>query len=123
MLRKLCFTLLFSFSLLFSVRGQASFDLVSLDTKKFLWNFQVVPGSAKNITNSPGYDNQPKFINNSQLVFSSQTDSGKHDILMYNYETGNYTNLTRTEDKSEFSPSLTDCGLYVSAVTIEKDSS
>src|SRR5690606_4344383 len=42
--------------------------------------------------------------------------------IMYNFESGNFTNLTKTPDKSEFSPSLTDCGLYVSAVTIEEDS-
>ncbi|HLU88520.1 MAG TPA: hypothetical protein VKZ51_01720 [Cyclobacteriaceae bacterium] len=123
MLRKLYCTLLVSSFLLGSVQGQGSFDLISLDTKKFFWNFQIVPGSATNITNSTGYDNQPKFINNTQVVFSSQAGDSKHDIMMYNFETGNYTNLTRTVDKSEFSPSLTDCGLYVSAVTVAEDSS
>ncbi len=122
MLRQTVLTSLFLFSLLITTQAQESFDLVSIDTKKFLGRFQVVPGSAQKITDNPGYDNQPKFINNDQLVFSSQSDGGSHDIIMYNYETGNFTNLTRTPDKSEFSPALTDCGLYVSAITVEEDS-
>lgn len=122
MLRKIFITLQFIFPVFFSVQAQGSFDLITLETKKFLGNFKVIPGSAHHITDNPGYDNQPKFINNDQVVFSSQSDSSKNDIIMYNFDTGQFTNLTRTPDKSEFSPSLTDCGLYVSAVTIEADS-
>src|SRR5690606_18155434 len=85
-------------------------------------NFQVVPGSAKKITDSPGYDNQPHFINNDQLVFSSTPGNEPNDIIMYNFATGKFTNMTRTPDKSEFSPALTDCGQYISAVTVEEDS-
>ena len=105
-----------------TVTAQGSYDLISLDTKKSFGNFQIVPGSAQNITNSPGYDNQPNFINNDQLVFSSQPANGANEIIMYNFETGNFTNMTRTPEKSEFSPSLTDCGQYISAVTVEEDS-
>src|SRR5690606_40627952 len=101
MIRHKVLTLLLSFSVLFSVQAQESFDLISLDTKKFLGKFQIVPGSAQKLTDNPGYDNQPNFINNDQLVFSSQSDGGSHEIIMYNYETGNFTNLTRTPDKSE----------------------
>jgi len=123
MILKQLLTLLILLTLNFSLQAQESFDLIAVDTKKsFFGNFQIIPGSARNITDSPGYDNQPKFINKDQLVFSSKPDSGHHDIIMYNFESGNFTNLTKTPDKSEFSPSLTDCGLYVSAVTIEEDS-
>ena len=122
MLRKKLLTLVLLFPIIFSINAQGSFDLVSLETKKFLGNFKIIPGSARNITDRPGYDNQPNFINNDQLVFSSQPDSNKNDIIMYNFDTDLFTNLTRTPDKSEFSPTLTDCGLYVSAVTVEEDS-
>jgi len=106
-----------------SAQAQGSFDLISLDTKKSFGTFQIIPGSAQNITNSPGYDNQPSFINKDQLVFSSQPENGANEIIMYNFVTGNFTNMTRTPDKSEFSPALTDCGQYISAVTVEEDSS
>ncbi|HLW18848.1 MAG TPA: hypothetical protein VKX33_00915 [Cyclobacteriaceae bacterium] len=123
MSRRKLLTLLLILPITLTLQAQGSFDLITLDTKKGLGKFQIIPGSARNITNTPGYDNQPNFINNDQLVFSSQADQGGNEIIMYNYETGNFTNMTRTPDKSEFSPSLTDCGQYVSAVTVEEDSS
>jgi hypothetical protein len=122
MTRQYLLSLLLLFAIISSPKAQGSYDLISIDTKKFLGNFQIIPGSARNITDSPGFDNHPEFINDAQLVFSSRPDSGRNDIIMYNFETGQFTNLTRTTDKSEFSPSLTDCGLYVSAVTMEEDS-
>ncbi len=103
--------------------GQDSFDLVAIDTKKFLGNFSIVPGSARLITDRAGYDNQPHFINKNQLAFSSQDEKGMHDIILYNFESGNFTNMTRTQERSEFSPRITDCGQYISAVTVESDSS
>lgn len=122
MIQPRLFALLALLSVTFTLQAQNSYDLISLDTKNSFGKFRIIPGSAKNITNSPGYDNQPNFINNDQLVFSSQPEDGKNDIILYNFETGNFTNLTRTPDKSEFSPALTDCGQYVSAVTVEENS-
>lgn len=122
MIRRKLLTLFFLSCLAISVKGQGAYDLISLDTKKSFGKFQIIPGSARNITDAPGYDNQPNFINNEQLVFSSQPENGANEIIMYNFETGNFTNMTRTPDKSEFSPALTDCGQYISAVTVEEDS-
>src|SRR5690554_759464 len=107
----------------FSLQAQGSFDLVTVETRNFLGNFKISPGTAVKITDSRGYDNQPRFINNTQLVFSSAQDGHDHEIIMYNFETERFTNLTRTPDKSEFSPAMTDCGQYISAVTVEEDSS
>lgn len=122
MIRQKLLTLLLLLPVSFSLQAQASYDLISIDTKKGFGNFQIVPGSAQKITDSPNYDNQPHFINNDQLVFSSQPRDARNDIIMYNFETGNFTNMTRTPDKSEFSPALTDCGEYISAVAVEEDS-
>ena len=122
MIRRQLLTLLLLSCLAITARGQGAYDLVSLDTKRSFGKLQIIPGSARNITNSPGYDNQPKFINKDQLVFSSSADDGANEIIMYNFETGNFTNMTRTPEKSEFSPALTDCGQYISAVTVEEDS-
>jgi hypothetical protein len=123
MIRRQLLTLLLLSCLAITARGQGAYDLISLDTKKSFGKLQIIPGSARNITNSPGYDNQPNFINKDQLVFSSSADNGANEIIMYNFETGNFTNMTRTPEKSEFSPALTDCGQYISAVTVEEDSS
>lgn len=105
------------------VNGQESSDLIVLETKSFLGNYSIIPGSAKKLTDRQGYDNQPCFINNQQLVFSSIDENGRSDIILYSFDKEDFTNMTRTTTKSEFSPRLTDCGQYISAVTVEEDSS
>lgn len=77
--------------------------------------------SAKPLTNRPLYDNQPSFINDSELVFSAADENGNHDIILYSFRTGNFTNLTKSPDRSEYSPAITDCKQYVSAVVVEPD--
>ncbi|GAB4107730.1 hypothetical protein GCM10028791_01770 [Echinicola sediminis] len=103
--------------------AQENCDLISLETKNFLGNYSIVPGSAKKLTDRAGYDNQPYFINNQQLAFSSIDEKGNSEIILYSFDKSSFTNMTRTESKSEFSPKLTDCGQYISAVTVEEDSS
>ncbi|UCS95878.1 hypothetical protein KZP23_18105 [Echinicola marina] len=106
-----------------SLKAQGSYDLISLRSKKFLGKFSIVPGSAQKLTDRPGYDNQPYFINNEQVAFSSVSDEGVSDIILFSFDKDSFTNMTRTDTKSEFSPKLTDCGQYISAVTVEEDSS
>ncbi|MCC5939570.1 MAG: hypothetical protein JJU34_19985 [Lunatimonas sp.] len=101
--------------------AQEAFDLILLDTKSSAVGLQVVPGSAQQITNRDGYDNQPYFINNQQLVFTSRAKNGSSDIILYNFETKKFTNMTRTDKVSEYSPALTACGTYISAVRVEED--
>ncbi|WP_332911919.1 hypothetical protein [Algoriphagus boritolerans] len=102
--------------------AQGGFDIWMLDTKGKGRKFKVLPETAKPLTNRPEYDNQPNFINDFQLVFSAADENGNHDIIVYNFKTEKFTNLSKTADRSEFSPTLTDCGLYVSAVVMEPDS-
>ena len=40
---------------------------------------------------------------------------------MYNFDSEKFTNLSKTSDRSEFSPRITDCGMYISAVVMEED--
>lgn len=113
--------LLLSLAVLQHIYGQDSFDLIMLETKTGPRGLNVVPESAQSITNRSGYDNQPYFINNEQLVFTSKAKNGSSDIIMYNFSNRKFTNMTRTPDFSEYSPALTDCGLYISAVRVEAD--
>ncbi|WP_291367329.1 hypothetical protein [Cyclobacterium sp.] len=103
--------------------AQQSTDLFLVDTRNNLLGFKIFSGTAEKITENELYDNQPKFINDLQLVFSSEDPSGNFDIIMYNWESKKFTNMTRTKNKSEFSPDLTNCGQYISAITVEEDSS
>ncbi len=101
--------------------AQGVFDLWVLDTQGKGKKFKLLTETAKPLTDRPEYDNQPNFINDSELVFSAADEKGNHDIILYSFRTGNFTNLSRTTDRSEFSPSLTDCEQYISAVVMESD--
>ncbi len=69
-----------------------------------------------NISNSPGYDNQPSFLSDSSAVlFSSNRDGKQTDI--YRYDIGGKTlkQLTSTGD-SEYSPAVTPDGKTFSVI-------
>jgi hypothetical protein len=101
--------------------AQSVTDLISLDVKVSGSKLQISTGSEFRITDRKLYDNQPDFINDKQMAFSAADEKGNHDIIIYNFVSKKFTNLTQTSEKKEFSPTLTDCGLYVSAVTVEED--
>lgn len=113
--------LLFGFFLALPALSQTGFDLWVVETSGKGGQLKILPETAKALTDRPEYDNQPSFINEFQLVFSAADEKGNHDIIVYNFNSKKFTNLTKTPDVSEFSPSLTDCGLYVSAVVMEAD--
>lgn len=113
--------ILAGFFLTLPALSQTGFDLWVVETSGKGGQLKILPKTAKALTDRPEYDNQPSFINEFQLVFSAADEKGNHDIIVYNFNSKKFTNLTKTPDVSEFSPSLTDCGLYVSAVVMEAD--
>ena len=70
-----------------------------------------------NITNRPGYDNQPSF-DRSAVLYTSQRD-GQTDI--YKFDDGRITAITATPE-SEYSPALTPDGKAITVVRVERDS-
>ncbi|TVP49330.1 MAG: hypothetical protein EA341_09565 [Mongoliibacter sp.] len=111
-------TLISSFSICIA---QSATDLIALDAKATGSKLKLEIGTEQKITDRNLYDNQPNFINEKQMAFSAADEKGNHDIIIYTFSSGKFTNLTKTPDLNEFSPAITDCGLYVSAVTVEKD--
>lgn len=105
----------------FSIKAQVATDLWVVDTEGSGDSFRPKFETAKPLTNRPLYDNQPNFINDAELVFSAADEKGNHDIILYSFRTGNFTNFSKTADRSEYSPSLTDCKQYISAVVVEPD--
>ncbi|MGY6523323.1 MAG: hypothetical protein ACXIUD_16455 [Mongoliitalea sp.] len=99
--------------------AQQSTDLILLDAKVKGGSLHVQNESLKLLTDRNLYDNQPFFINDKQLAFSAADEKGNHDIIIYTIASGKFVNLTQTRDFNEFSPATTDCGLYVSAITVE----
>lgn len=112
------FFLIFQGHPLFS---QVATDLWVVETAGKGGNFRLLNSSAKLLTNRPEYDNQPNFINDSELIFSAADTEGNHDLILFSFRTNRFTNLTQTPDRSEYSPSLTECGSYFSAVVVEPD--
>lgn len=104
-------------------QSQEASDVFLVDAKNNILGFAVFSGSARQITDSDRYDNQPRFINDEQLVFASADQSGNIDAILYTWENERFVNMTRTPEQSEFSPDLTSCGQYISTVTVEEDSS
>ena len=69
-----------------------------------------------NISNSPGYDNQPSFLpDGSGVLFSSNRDGKQTDIYRYDIATKRLTQLTHTVD-SEYSPTVTPDGKTFSVI-------
>jgi hypothetical protein len=69
-----------------------------------------------NISNSPGYDNQPSFTpDSSAILFSSNRDGKQMDIYRYDIATKAVKQLTNTPD-SEFSPAVTPDGKTFSVI-------
>ena len=121
MLKNISLLVFFSFGLTQTLQAQASSDLWVVDTEGQGGKIKLLTQTAKPLTNRPEYDNQPNFINDSELVFSAADQKGNHDIILYSFRTGNFTNLSKTPDRSEYSPNLTDCKQYISAVVVEPD--
>ncbi len=101
--------------------AQTSTDLWVMDVEGKGGKIKLLPATAKPLTNRPEYDNQPSFINDSELIFSAADAKGNNDLILYSFRTQKFTNLTQTTDRSEFSPSMTECGSYFSAIVVEPD--
>ncbi len=64
-------------------------------------------GTPVNITNHPGYDNQPFFLpDSSGLLFASNRDGTQTDIYRYDIATRAVSQVTRTPE-NEYSPTVT----------------
>jgi hypothetical protein len=74
------------------------------------------PSTWINISNSPGYDNQPSFLpDSSAVLFSSNRDGKQTDIYRYDIAGKAVKQLTSTVD-SEYSPTVTPDGRTFSVI-------
>lgn len=84
---------------------------------------RVSLGAPRNVTNRPGYDNQPAWsARGDALYFSSQRGDGQSDIWNVAVATGAQTRVTSTSPESEYSPTLIENGAALSVVRVERDS-
>jgi len=81
-----------------------------------------VVGKPVNITNRPGYDNQPAFTPDSKsILFTSIHEDGQSDIYRYDLGPKTITRLTSTPE-SEYSPTFMPGGQRFSVIRVERDS-
>ena len=74
-----------------------------------------------NISNNPGYDNQPSFLPDSAgLLFSSMRDGKQTDIYRYDIADRKLSQVTSTPEP-EYSPTVTPDRRSFSAVRVEAD--
>jgi hypothetical protein len=95
------------------------------DTEIFLAPLSAagaVVGQPVNITNSPGYDNQPAFTpDGAGILFTSIRGGGTEtDIYRYDIASGTTRRVTSTPE-SEYSPTVTPDGGHISVIRVEGD--
>jgi hypothetical protein len=93
------------------------------DTEIFLAAFNAADanpvGRPVNITNSPGYDNQPSFTPDGRaILFTSMRGGTQTDIYRYDITAGAVTRVTNTPE-SEYSPTVTPDGKHISVIRVE----
>jgi hypothetical protein len=80
-------------------------------------------GTPMNITDRPGYDNQPAFAEDDQgIFFTSVRDDAQADIYRYDLSTKRTTRVTSTAPESEYSATSIEGGRAISVVRVERDS-
>jgi WD40-like Beta Propeller Repeat len=75
----------------------------------------------QNITNHPGYDNQPCFSPNGASLYYVSLNGEQTDVMRYSFHSRKAATVTRTPE-SEFSPGLSPDGLKMTVVRIDTDS-
>src|SRR5678815_4403433 len=77
-------------------------------------------GAWVNISNDPEYDNQPSFLPDSSVLFTSRRDGKQTDIYRFVPATKAITQLTHTAE-SEYSATPTPDGKTFSVIRVEAD--
>ena len=84
---------------------------------------KLVVGAPVNVTNRPGYDNQPSFAPDSRAVFfTSVRGDGQSDIYRYDLQSKATARVTNTPE-SEYSATVFGDGSRFSVIRVEADSS
>ena len=73
-----------------------------------------------NVSQNPGYDNQPSFLPDGESLLFVSTRDGQTDIVRYHIDAGSKTWLTQTAG-GEYSPQLIPNTQRISAVRLDPD--
>ncbi len=110
---------MFFFSTTLYIQAQPNTDVYVFDLN--IKNNKVELSNPKNISNNDGYDNQPSFLNDTSVLFSS-TRSDQTDIRLFNIEAGSISSwISDTPTGSEYSPLKIPNKNAVSAIRLDLD--
>lgn len=77
---------------------------------------------ARNLTNRPGYDNQPHWSKDGATLYFTVRDETQTDIYGLNPSTGKLSRITMTSPESEYSANVMPGGAALSVIRVERDS-
>ncbi|MFC7357614.1 hypothetical protein ACFQO1_07940 [Jejudonia soesokkakensis] len=109
------FTLVFLFLTSFSF-AQPNTELYLMDISENGDSLQIT--NFKNISNRPGYDNQPSFIDNTKLVYAG-TENDNTEIILYYLESDGQHRLNAPTAGGEYSPQSFPSKPLVAAVRLD----
>jgi Tol biopolymer transport system component len=112
--------IILAFSLLKNLYAQLpETDIFLCSIKKDSTNY--IFSKPENITNRPGYENQPYFTPDGNKILYVVADSQQTDIFSYNIQAEINLQFTETAE-SEYSPAYTPNRKFVSVVRVDADS-
>jgi Tol biopolymer transport system component len=110
--------LLLSVLYFLNLKAQPGSEIILFDLK--IKKNKVIVSNPQNVTNHPGYDNQPSFnFTEPIMYYSSFNDEGRSEIKAYNYKTSTTEFITQTHER-EYSPTPTPDGKSLSCI-IQRD--
>jgi hypothetical protein len=104
---------------LFALQGPPATDIYLADLR--VVQGRVTVAQPVNLTTRPGYDNQPFFLSNDAVLYTSIRADSQADIYRYDIERKTSVRLTSTRE-SEYSPTPLPDGKGFSVVRVEADS-
>jgi hypothetical protein len=106
--------------LVFSLQAvsQQSTEIYLMDVTKKTDSIRL--STPLNISNNEGYDNQPSFLDNDNILFAS-TRKNQTDIAHYNISKGTKSWISNTAQGSEYSPLKIPNKEAVSAIRLDSD--
>jgi WD40 repeat protein len=82
---------------------------------------RITVGAPVNVTNRPGYDNQPAFLPDGRAILYTSVRDSQADIYRYDIEQRTNSAVTRTRE-SEYSPTPLPSKVGFSVIRVERDS-
>ncbi len=83
-------------------------DIAIFDLKKLFSKDKEKPAKVFHLTYRDGYDNQPKFSKDGKTIYFTRgitvDDKSQTDVMAYNFESKQLTNISNSNDSSEYSP-------------------